>query len=60
MFTPNVLVYAQFATISNGDVTNHILGGAQSGFGGSVIGTYDTAGKIQNPSGISLGTVVTW
>lgn len=60
VFTPNVTVYAQFVTMSNGDMTNVPLAGGDSGFGQTVWGTYDTDGEIQNPSGISLGTVISW
>lgn len=60
IFTPNVTCYAQFVTMSNGDMTNVALGGSQSGFGKEVFGMYDTNGEIQNPSGISVGTVITW
>lgn len=60
IFTENVLAYVQFVTMSNGDVTNVALGGGQSGFGKEVFGTYDTNGEIQNPSGVSIGTVITW
>jgi len=60
IFTPNVTVYAQFVTMSNGDMTNVPLGGADSGFGQEVWGMPDTDGEIQNPSGISLGTVISW
>ena len=60
VFTPSVLCYAKFGTISNGDMTNVALGGAQSGFGKATSGTLDSQSKLQNPSGISVGTVVTW
>jgi predicted porin len=59
IFTPNVMVYAQFVTMSNGDVTNVPLAGGQSGFGQEVYGMWSD-GEIQNPSGISLGTVISW
>lgn len=60
IFTPNVMVYAQFVTVSNGDATNVPLAGGDSGFGKTVYGMYDTNDELQNPSGISLGTVISW
>jgi hypothetical protein len=45
IFTENVLAYIQFATMSNGDMTNVALGGGQSGFGKEVFATYDDNGE---------------
>jgi predicted porin len=64
VFTKNVLAYVQFAAIANGDMTNVALAGSKSGFNnavsGGIHGTYDTAGELQDPSGFSVGTVITW
>jgi hypothetical protein len=61
VFTKNVLAYVQFAAINNGDMTNVALAGSKSGFGsGGTHGVPDTAGELQDPSGFSLGTVITW
>ncbi len=70
VFTENVLCYLQYSMISNGegnvdgsdfydDYTLHV-GGGQSGFGDSTSGSYDNSGKWQDPSGFSVGTVITW
>ena len=59
VFTQNVLAYAQFSMMNDGDNSAFDIGGDQSGFGASVSGSLD-GGEWQNPSGISLGTVVTW
>jgi len=60
VFTKNVLAYVQYGTIINGDDTNLALAGSQSGFGKEVYGTYDNTDKLQDPSGFSVGTVITW
>jgi predicted porin len=59
VFTQNVLAYAQFSMMSDGDNSSFDIGGGQSGFGDSVGGTWD-GDTWQDPSGISVGTVVTW
>lgn len=59
VFTQNVLAYAQFSMMNDGDYSAFDIGGGQSGFGNSVGGSWD-GDTWQNPSGISLGTVVTW
>lgn len=71
IFTKNASVYAQFATISNGDATNIALGGSDSGFGlapdgitgATIIGDGNPLtddDTHENPIGFSVGTVVNW
>jgi predicted porin len=71
IFSKNVAVYAQFASVSNGDATNIALAGSDSGFGGGISGAAIAAteygddddliaGTYDNPVGISVGTVVSW
>lgn len=71
IFSKNVAVYAQFASVSNGDATNIALAGADSGFGGGISGAAIAAteynadddlisGTYDNPVGFSVGTVVSW
>jgi hypothetical protein len=44
----------------DGDGAGYALGGGQSGFGKATYGTFDTNGELQDPSGFSIGTVITW
>lgn len=62
VFTQNVLAYAQFSMMNSGEYGDDVfeLGGGQSGFGNGTWGTYDSNDEWQDPSGISVGTVVTW
>ncbi len=62
----HVKVYAQWATVSNGEMTTTALG-SNSGFGASVSGSEIMegtppvgTGTYENPSGISMGAVVSW
>jgi predicted porin len=67
IFTENVMVYFQYVMVGNGewyfygdDGPGFSLGGGQSGFGRETYGTIDTNGELQDPSGFSVGTVITW
>ena len=68
IFTENVMVYFQYVMVGNGDNyfdgddgAGFSLGGGQSGFGKETYGTIDTTnGELQDPSGFSVGTVITW
>lgn len=65
-FQKNVTLYAQYAAVSNDDITNVALGGTQSGYGTSVEGVEaldedgEGLGIYGNPSGFSTGVVMTW
>jgi len=61
-FSENVMIYAQWASVSNDIISDVTIGGA-NGFGSSVDGYGAQPGDenmYQNPSGFSVGTVVTW
>jgi hypothetical protein len=64
MFNEKVKVYAQWARISNDVITNVALAGGKSGFGESVYGApkpaTDESALYEDPSGFSVGTVITW
>ncbi|MBM4130749.1 porin [bacterium] len=65
VFTENMLIYLQYASISNGEALPYYdadvaLAGNQAGFGtGGTWGTWDD-GEFKDPSGFSLGAVVSW
>ncbi|MBK8167522.1 MAG: porin [bacterium] len=68
IFGKNVRLYAQYASVSNGDATNITLAGADTGFGtgvngvngASIAGTGANPSTNDNPFGVSIGTVVSW
>jgi len=67
IFTENVMVYFQYVMVGNGenyyadeDGAGIALGGGQSGFGRKTYGTIDSNDELQDPSGFSVGTVITW
>ncbi|MBK7670316.1 MAG: porin [bacterium] len=66
VFTETMLVYLQYGSISNGEglVDNGgdvALAGNQAGFGtGGTFGTFDDSGDFQDPSGFSVGAVLSW
>ncbi len=68
VFSENVLVYAQAASVNNHDGLIDSegeyasLGGHDSGFGTSVSGTWSYGGYDgwQDPAGFSVGTVISW
>jgi predicted porin len=64
VLSDNVLVYIQIASMDNGDILPLTgdavsLAGNDSGFGQEVAGTFD-GGQWQDPSGLSIGTVINW
>jgi hypothetical protein len=65
VFTENVMCYLQWSSMSNGEGlidadAQFALAGGQSGFGRATNGSYDEGGEWQDPSGFSIGTVISW